>query len=137
MCMDFNDGNFPDSVVNGDFDGCVKECREDEVLVVDPRRGDWNCVPIVVNATILNGVCPGKFNTGIHLILKPLSLMMQSKPFLECGCTGGEAECPIGECECQGQLRVAHNCHDARYSKIRQLMLNICFLYSDTATVQT
>ena len=52
-------------MVNGDYDGCVQECREDEVLIVDPRLGDWSCVPKVVNATLLDGVCPGKFNTGI------------------------------------------------------------------------
>merc|ERR1711892_1331930 len=96
VCIDFTDGNYPDAVVNGDYDGCVRECREDEVLVVDPRLGDWNCVPLVVNATALNSACPGKFNT-------------------ECACTGGEELCPIGECECDGQLRVAHDCHDARY----------------------
>jgi len=96
ICMDFTDGGYPDGVNNENYDGCVQECREDEVLVVDPRLGDWQCVPIVVNATILNGICPGKFNT-------------------ECACVGGEEECPIGECECQGQLRIAHDCHDARY----------------------
>jgi len=96
VCMDFTEGNYPDAVVNGDYDGCVQECREDEVLIVDPRLGDWSCVPKVVNATLLDTICPGKFNT-------------------ECPCIGGEEACPIGECECQGQLRVAHDCHDARF----------------------
>merc|ERR1711892_87506 len=96
FCMDFTVGGYPDDVVNGDYDGCVKECREDEVLVVDPRRGDWDCVPIVVDAQILNGVCPGKFNT-------------------ECGCNDGPDACPVGDCECNGQLRVANDCHTAKY----------------------
>jgi len=94
--MDFTVGGYPDDVVNGDYDGCVKECREDEVLVVDPRRGDWDCVPVVVDAQILNGVCPGKFNT-------------------ECGCNDGPDACPVGDCECNGQLRVANDCHTAKY----------------------
>ena len=68
--MDFTVGEYPNDVVNAGYDGCVKECREDEVLVVDPRRGDWDCVPIVVDAQILNGVCPGKFNTGTHSYYK-------------------------------------------------------------------
>ena len=70
--MDFTDGGYPDGVNNENYDGCVQECREDEVLVVDPRLGDWQCVPIVVNATILNGICPGKFNTGMSLTWQSL-----------------------------------------------------------------
>ena len=65
--MNFPIGEFPEEIVNEGFDGCMKECREDEVLVVDPYHGDWECVPIVVDAEILNGVCPGKFQTGIIL----------------------------------------------------------------------
>merc|ERR1711970_685573 len=95
LCMDFSVGGFPEAVVAENYDGCVKECREEEVLVVDPRRGDWNCVPKVVNASILNGVCPGKFNT-------------------ECGCSD-PASCPFGECACDGQLWVSHDCRTARY----------------------
>ena len=82
--MDFNNGNYPDDVVNGGFDGCVQECREDEVLIVDPRLGEWNCVPKVVNATLLDSVCPGKFNTGKNscdVVLNIITLL-QSVPVL-------------------------------------------------------
>merc|ERR1719228_508998 len=40
--------------------------------------------------------CPGKFNT-------------------ECGCSEGPETCPIGECECDGQLRVAYDCKTAKH----------------------
>ena len=36
----------------------------------------------------------------------------------ECACTGTEEECPIGECECEGQLRVKQDCTEARLSHI-------------------
>merc|ERR1719446_1450441 len=64
-CIDFTDpsNNFPDDIINMGYDGCKNECEEDEVLIIDPNRGDWNCVPKIVNATILDNVCPGKFNT--------------------------------------------------------------------------
>ena len=82
--MDFTEGDYPDAVVNGDYDGCVQECREDEVLIVDPRLGDWSCVPKVVNATLLDTICPGKFNTGIHpsMIGKIHDTCVQSAPVL-------------------------------------------------------
>ena len=62
--MDFSDGNYPEGVNNENYDGCIKECREDETLVVDPVRVDWECVPNVINAALLSNSCPGKFNTG-------------------------------------------------------------------------
>merc|ERR1712062_495137 len=40
-------------------------------------------------------LCPGGFNTN-------------------CGCSGSDADCPIGECQCQGQLRVNNDCTYAR-----------------------
>ena len=75
MCMEFNAADYSEEIMDANYDGCVKECRENEVLVVDPRRGDWNCVPLVVNATILNGICPGKFNTGRLVFLFYIELV--------------------------------------------------------------
>merc|ERR1719242_2020385 len=49
--------------VNGvAYEGCEIECREDEVLVVDPHNGgNWECRPTNPNTRPL--ICPGKFNT--------------------------------------------------------------------------
>merc|ERR1712212_211607 len=40
-------------------------------------------------------LCPGAFNTN-------------------CGCSGTDAECPMGDCQCEGQLRVNNDCTYAR-----------------------
>ena len=34
--------------------------------------------------------------------------------FPECGCSGTDEECPIGGCECDGQLRVNSDCTTVR-----------------------
>ena len=34
--------------------------------------------------------------------------------FTECACSGTEEDCPIGECQCEGQLRVKQDCTEAR-----------------------
>merc|ERR1719189_3123500 len=81
------------------YEGCEIECREDEVLVVDPHNGgNWECRPTNPNTRPL--ICPGKFNT-------------------ECACTdqptADEPEpCKIGACECDTQVWVAHDCHEAK-----------------------
>ena len=75
------------------YDGCAIECAEDETLFVDPRLGgSWRCNKRIGPMPMW---CPGKFNT-------------------ECGCDDGPEACPIGECECDGQLRVAHDCKTAK-----------------------
>ena len=33
---------------------------------------------------------------------------------LECGCSGTDAECPIGDCECEGQVRINNDCTYAK-----------------------
>merc|ERR1712215_113277 len=71
LCMDFSVGGFPEPVVEENYDGCVKECREEEVLVVDPRRGDWDCVPKVINASILNGICQENSTLNVDVVIPP------------------------------------------------------------------
>merc|ERR1712059_58937 len=78
--------------------GCDIECDEDEILVVDPHNGgSWGCHATNPNSRPL--LCPGKFNT-------------------ECGCkptdTADEARCAIGDCDCDHQLWVNHNCTMSR-----------------------
>merc|ERR1719347_694371 len=99
--MDFTDGIYPDDVVNGDFDGCVQECREDEVLIVDPRLGEWNCVPKVVNATLLAlgpgdgllhllGVDAGDPKDGeVNIIVIAASFLSYRATVLLCVCVCG------------------------------------------------
>ena len=33
---------------------------------------------------------------------------------LECGCSGTDADCPIGDCECEGQVRINNDCTYAK-----------------------
>merc|ERR1719154_503195 len=76
---------------NGPYEGCMIECNEGYKLLVDPRNGgSWKCINTAVP------LCPGKFNT-------------------ECECNGNEEECPIGDCQCEGQLRVSQDCKKAKY----------------------
>merc|ERR1712142_195055 len=76
----------------GPYDGCELICKDGYQLLVDPRNGgSWKCIDAGETA-----ICPGKFNT-------------------ECECKGTEEECPIGECECSGQLRVSQDCKTAKY----------------------
>ena len=94
----------------GEYDGCAVECHEDQILIADPRSrplisntvfntllyrdgGSFKCLTKLGPMPML---CPGGFNTN-------------------CGCSGSDAECPMGECECQGQLRVNNDCTYARY----------------------
>jgi len=80
------------------YDGCEISCAMDEILVVDPHPpGSWKCEPNLVNDVSRPLLCPGKFNT-------------------ECACEGsGPEECPIGDCECAGQLRVNDDCSEAKF----------------------
>jgi hypothetical protein len=39
FCMD---GTFPPGVV---ADGCRKKCEQDEVLIVNVAKNEWECVP--------------------------------------------------------------------------------------------
>ena len=43
---------------------------------------------------------------------------------LECGCNESPDACPIGDCECDGQLRVSQDCKTARYLKKLRLTNN-------------
>jgi len=80
-------GHNPDEV-----DGCELVCEEDEILIADPREKTWYCLP---NVGPMPMKCPGGFKT-------------------ECGCSGSDDECPIGECDCDGQLRVNNDCTYAK-----------------------
>jgi len=85
----------PAIAAEGDVDGCLLECNvEGEILFVDPRSGgSWSCVKEEEAPFLL---CPGAFNSG-------------------CYCTENDPiSCPIGECECAGQVRVNHDCTEAR-----------------------
>jgi len=79
--------------------GCEIECAEDEILVVDPHNGgSWECHKTNENTRPL--ICPGRFMT-------------------ECACTpeatpDEPVECQIGECGCDNQVWVAHDCHEAK-----------------------
>jgi len=80
------------------YDGCEISCQADEVLIVDPRNsGSWACKKVSDNSAVLGSACPGKFNT-------------------ECGCAdASNPDCEIGECACDGQLWISHDCHDGRF----------------------
>merc|ERR1712212_624668 len=80
------------------YDGCEISCQADEVLIVDPRNsGSWACKKVSDNSAVLGSACPGKFNT-------------------ECGCDdASNPGCEIGECACDGQLWVSHDCHTGRF----------------------
>jgi len=85
----------PDIAAEGDVDGCLLECNvEGEILFIDPRSGgSWSCVKEEEAPMLL---CPGAFNSG-------------------CYCTDNDPNtCPIGRCECEGQVRVNHDCTEAR-----------------------
>ena len=110
----------PDEFPNAEdailYDGCEIKCAEDEILLADPRNGgSWNCAPTSAETDSKIVLCPGKFNTGwIGNKLETKSQVVCP----ECICTGGPEDCPIGECECDGQLRVNHDCTYARFGDI-------------------
>jgi len=83
-CMDHG---FPEGTV---ADGCIKTCRDDEILIVNPANYEWDCVPIAVNENFAR-ICPGKFN-------------------IECPGNG-----EIGACECDGQLWINEDCSEGFY----------------------
>ena len=92
---------------DGSYDGCDITCEEGNMLLVDPRNGgNWRCIRSGPN------YCPGKFNTG-SLQVGGFS-EKNSNIIAECACEGGPDECPIGDCDCDGQLRVSHDCKTAR-----------------------
>ena len=73
---------------------------------MDPRNGgSWKCIDASEIA-----ICPGKFNTGMasnpRVVLKIY--------VAECACNGDAETCPIGDCECEGQLRVSEDCKTAK-----------------------
>merc|ERR1712241_1112340 len=85
---DCHQGFFCDNTLGEDVDGCLIECTEGHFLLVDPRNGgSWQCVEENPN---IGSICPGKFNT-------------------ECACNDPD-NCPIGDCECDGQVRINHDC---------------------------
>ena len=86
--------------------GCLGVCSPGWRLVADPRNGgQWYCT------NITTPICPGKFNTG--------GFTSNSSPppegfsLSECACEDPN-DCPIGECECDGQLRVSQDCKTAQ-----------------------
>ena len=94
----------------GPYEGCHIICTEGLQLLVDPRNGgSWKCVPF--NDTIS---CPGKFNTGNIQYCRCLSNLFT----IECECNGDAETCPIGDCECDGQLRVSEDCKTAKYVRL-------------------
>jgi len=86
-------------VPDTEYQGCEIECAEDEILVVDPHNGgSWGCHKTNENSRPL--ICPGRFNT-------------------ECACTEKPTEeepdiCKMGECTCDTQVWVAHDCTEAK-----------------------
>ena len=93
-----------DDVAEG---GCLIACNPGWTLVADPRNGgSWHCT------NISTPICPGKFNTGGCWIL----IFPNTSFFLsECACNDPDpANCPIGDCECEGQLRVSQDCKTAQ-----------------------
>ena len=91
-------------------DGCLIQCNEGWKLVADPRNGgSWYCT------NISTPICPGKFNTGGWRVVLLVVVVVTTEVFYlsECACTDGN-NCPIGECECDGQLRVSWDCKTAQ-----------------------
>ena len=75
---------------------------------MDPRNGGgWKCIDASETT-----ICPGKFNTGKFLVSYSIVILLF---IAECECKGDSTECPIGECQCDGQLRVSHDCKTAKY----------------------
>ena len=105
-CMD--DAEFPTPEDAAMYEGCEIECQSNEILMVDPRNGgSWDCIPRLGPMPL---ICPGKFNTGdLFLYLKLLKSY-----FSECACNEGPDACPMGECACDGQLWVSHDCKAAK-----------------------
>jgi len=96
---DCSEGFYCDT--DGSNDGCSIKCREGDILLADPRNGgSWRCISQdeAGSNQVAPIMCPGKFNT-------------------ECACSD-PANCPIGDCECTGQLRINHDCHEAKYCNI-------------------
>ena len=112
-------GFFCDNTLGDDVDGCLIECTEGHFLLVDPRNGgSWQCVEENPN---IGSICPGKFNTGN----KCCSVSNEWYPYvansvLECTCND-PGNCPIGDCECDGQLRINEDCTLAKYYSLYTL----------------
>ena len=109
-----NNEDFPTDVDSNLYDGCAIECTENEFLFVDPRgSGSWKCIEKLGPMPMW---CPGQFNTGNFHLLSSLIcfLLLMNTHLKECGCDEGPEMCPIGECECDGQLRVSHDCKEAK-----------------------
>ena len=43
----------------------------------------------------------------------------------ECACAGTAEDCPIGDCECEGQLRVNQDCTEARWAHTHTGLINL------------
>ena len=88
----------------------------------------WAIVPL------LNTPMPKQLSVKSVSIISSLFLAIS-----ECPCVGGEEQCPIGSCECQGQLRVAHDCHDARWNfeELNAVLVGSTNVSTGSATVQT
>merc|ERR1712110_1257312 len=69
-------------------DGCLAQCGEGDIVIPDPRNGDdWYCVP-------------QEQENGEHL-----------------QCPGSEEDCPLADCECEGQLSVNNDCTKGKLCK--------------------
>ena len=67
----------------------------------------------------VGSICPGKFNTGKNTSAC-LIVMTKDSFILECACND-PGNCPIGACECDGQLRINEDCTLAKYYSLYTL----------------
>ena len=47
------------------------------------------------------------------------------KFYSECACSGTAEDCPIGDCDCEGQLRVNQDCTEARWAHTHSGLINL------------
>ena len=89
---DCTQGFYCDSQLNTDKEGCIRTCREDQILVPDFESGSWSCV-YDPNDNIL---CPGSFKQS-------------------CPENPVEPGLDRSDCECDGELLVTGDCKEAFY----------------------
>ena len=100
-----------DEPINDEVEGCDIKCLDTHILKVDPRSpGSWECVS---KDDAMAPICPGAFHTGK---IRNSCLISDKLLTSECACTSNEPEvdCPIGECQCDGQLRINHDCTEGK-----------------------
>jgi hypothetical protein len=62
------DGTFPPGVV---ADGCQKKCQKNEIIVVNPAKNEWNCVPKSVRDDSKESRNENKHNPSFKLHFTP------------------------------------------------------------------